>query len=210
VPSFIQWCVCVWDMTHSAVTHSCVWRVSFICVTWPIHTHIASWRIRQNLGIPWRQGANTHTHTHTHSHTHVIATTLVRASRAVSHKESCNTLQHRIWLHLLVQSLIRSPSRSRRMLARDMCMHGWRDSFIRVTWLMHMCGTPHSCAWHDSCTRILRAAVRCDWFVCVMELVHMCDVTRSYVWCDSFNWHLARSHVHESCLSYILVVCHIH
>ena len=27
--------------------------------------------------------------------------------------------------------------------------HVWHDSFIRVTWLFHVCHTTHPCAWHD-------------------------------------------------------------
>jgi len=43
----------------------------------------------------------------------------------------------------------------------------WHDSFICVTWLIHMCGMTHSYVWHDS-------------FTCVTWLIHMCDMTHSY------------------------------
>jgi len=49
----------------------------------------------------------------------------------------------------------------------------WRDSFIRRTWLIHMCDMTHSYVWHDS-------------FICVTCIIHMCDMTHSYVWHDSF------------------------
>jgi len=42
----------------------------------------------------------------------------------------------------------------------------WHDSFISVTWLIHMCDMTHSYVWHDSFT---------------------CDMTHSYVWHDSFT-----------------------
>ena len=49
----------------------------------------------------------------------------------------------------------------------------WRDSFLGVTWLIHMCDMTHSYVWHDS-------------FLCVTWLIHMCDVTHQYVRRDSF------------------------
>ena len=52
-------------------------------------------------------------------------------------------------------------------------LHVWHDSFICVTWLIHMCDMTHSYVWHDS-------------FIRVTWLIHMCDMTRSYVWYDSF------------------------
>jgi len=48
----------------------------------------------------------------------------------------------------------------------------WHDSFIRVTWLIHMCDVTHSYVWHDS-------------FIRVTWPIHMCDMTHSYVWHDS-------------------------
>ena len=49
----------------------------------------------------------------------------------------------------------------------------WRDVFMRVKWIIHMCDVTYSCAWHDS-------------FWCVTWLIHMCDITHSYVWHDPF------------------------
>jgi len=40
----------------------------------------------------------------------------------------------------------------------------WHDSFICVTWLIHMFNRTHSYVWHDS-------------FICVTWLIHMCDMT---------------------------------
>jgi len=49
----------------------------------------------------------------------------------------------------------------------------WRDSFICVTWLIHVCDMTHSYVWHDS-------------FIYVTWLIHMCDMTHSYMSHDSF------------------------
>jgi len=44
----------------------------------------------------------------------------------------------------------------------------WLDSFICVTWPIHMCDMTNSYVWHDS-------------FICVTWLIHMCDMTHSYM-----------------------------
>jgi len=51
----------------------------------------------------------------------------------------------------------------------------WHDSFICVTWLIHMCDMTHSYVVHDS-------------FICNDEinLHHTCDMTHSYMWHDAF------------------------
>ena len=61
----------------------------------------------------------------------------------------------------------------------------WHDSFICVTWLIHMCDLIHSCVWHDL-------------FICVTWLIHMCDMTHSHVWRDSFI-----------CVTWLIHMCHM-
>ena len=49
----------------------------------------------------------------------------------------------------------------------------WQNSFMCVTWLIHMCDMTHSCVWHGS-------------FIRVTWLIHMCDIAHLYVWYGSF------------------------
>jgi len=60
----------------------------------------------------------------------------------------------------------------------------WRDSRVRVTWLIHIQGAnTHS----SPPQRISRCAFEREWyesFVCVTWLVYMCDMTHLYVWHD--------------------------
>jgi len=49
----------------------------------------------------------------------------------------------------------------------------WHDTFVCVTWLIHMRDMTHWYVWHDS-------------LICVTWLIRMRDVTHSYVWHDSF------------------------
>jgi len=46
------------------------------------------------------------------------------------------------------------------------------NTFLSVTWLVHICDMTHSYVWHDS-------------FICVTWLIHLCDVTHSYARLDS-------------------------
>ena len=74
-------------------------------------------------------------------------------------------------------------------------IHVWHDSFICVTWLIHMCAMTHSYMSHNSFICVTWLIHMCDmthsyvWhdsFICVPWLIHMCDMTHSYVWHDSF------------------------
>jgi len=49
----------------------------------------------------------------------------------------------------------------------------WHDTFICVTWLVHMCDMTHSFVWRDV-------------FIRVLYLIHMRDVAHSEVWYDAF------------------------
>ena len=52
----------------------------------------------------------------------------------------------------------------------------WRDLFICVTWLVHMCDMTRSYVFHNEFTI----------HMCALYLVHMCDMTRLRAWHDSF------------------------
>jgi len=113
----------------------------------------------------------------------------------------------------------------------------WYDSFICVTWLIHMCDMTHSYVCHDSFICVTWLIHMCDmtqsyvWhdsFICVTWLIHICDRTRSYVWHDSFicvTWLVKKSdiaapryrresdmshvtHMNESCHTYERVMSH--
>jgi len=53
----------------------------------------------------------------------------------------------------------------------------WHALCIRVTWLIHTCGTCHI---------LMRVSFL---FLCVVLLIHMWAMTQSYVWHDSFHLH---------------------
>ena len=58
----------------------------------------------------------------------------------------------------------------------------WHDSFVCVTWLVHMCDMNHLYAWHNSFICVTWLIWKWD----MTWLIHMGDMTHSYVWADSF------------------------
>ena len=75
----------------------------------------------------------------------------------------------------------------------------WHDSFMCVTWLIHMCDMTHSCVWHYS-------------FIYVTWLIHMCDMTHSYVLrvsCDMTYPYVYHDSIHVCDMTH-LYIWHTH
>jgi len=85
----------------------------------------------------------------------------------------------------------------------------WHDSFIRVTWIIHMRDMTPSCVWNDS--------FMCDTCICVTWLIYtwhetclcvwlfyMCDITSSCV-CDMTHSYVG----HDSfvCVTWLIYMC---
>jgi len=98
-----------------------------------------------------------------------------KGMRHVTHmSESCRTCK-RVTSHMQpwdMSNIQMSPSEVR--------LNMLLDSFIRVTWLIHMfdglvyMSTTHSYAWHDS-------------FICVIQFIHSCDISHVYIGHDTFK-----------------------
>jgi len=90
------------------------------------------------------------------------------------------------------------------------CVKGllcWReachDSFICMTWLVHMCDMKHSYVRHDSFICV-------PWlvFLCVTCLICVCYVTHSYVMYQGFlTWHIHKCDMTRSCVSHDSSIC---
>ena len=77
------------------------------------------------------------------------------------------------------------------------------DSCICVTWLIYVCAVTHLNVWHVAPTRMSHVAhtSEChDSFICVPWIINMCAMTHSYVWHDT--------HENESCHTHGWVMSH--
>jgi len=172
------------------MTHSHVWHDSFTCVTWLVHawdiTHIHVWHDSFTC-VTWL------THMRDMSHAYVwrdscrCVTWLVHVCDVT---RLCNiTLFNKELPHARHDSCTCVTCLTR---VRDMThVYEWRDSFICVTWQVHVCDVIRLCDITLCNKELLH--VRHDWGTCVTcltrvrDMTHvMCDMTRSYVWHDSF------------------------
>jgi len=172
----VTWLIHKCNVTHFKcdVTHSYVWRDSFIRVTWLIHMCDVT-HLLLILCVTWLIIIN--------------ATWLIHKCD-VTH--SCGT-----WLiHVGRDSFI-----YRNYVWHDSFICSWGtvcgDAFISVTWLIHVCDVTLSLVWRDTfmsvtgrMTRLLHVCDMthsCVWhdsFICVLWLIHMRSMTHAYVWRD--------------------------
>ena len=181
-------------MCHTRTHHSSCWRDQQQLS----HTHV------KESCCSWMSHV-IHTHTHTIHHSgaisnsfpsHIWVSDVAVEWAMLQLNASCHTHTHthtyHSWYWHDQQQLCPKPSLPR---GSRVPIHSyvWHDSFMCVTWLVHMGDTTHSYVWHV-----------CDmthsyvWHVCDMThsyVWHVCDTTHSYVWhvCDtthSYVWHM--------------------
>jgi len=66
----------------------------------------------------------------------------------------------------------------------------WHDSFIQVTWLVHVCDATHSYVWNHS-------------IIWMKWLCHICDIFPSYVWHYSFIYVIWLNHNRNMARCYV-------
>jgi len=97
----------------------------------------------------------------------------------------------------------------------------WRDAFIHVIWLIHMCDMTHSWVWHDSiipvtllhvslythsCHMYINSCVWHYWFICVTWLIHTCD----FAACVMSHVHSFISHEYTCVLHVYTFMSHVY
>jgi len=178
------------------MTHSYVWRDSFICVTWPICVCI----VTKKLCVTWL----IHMCDMTHNQNTEFASDI--CSSECWNMFLCDVRHSYVWHDAFVratwliymcdvthihntefESCICS-SECRNWFMCDMAYsYVWHDAFIWATWLIHV--------WRDaqSANRvwILCAAVSAETGLRVTWGIHMCDMTRIHMcgMADSYLWH---------------------
>ena len=135
------------------VSHSYVWRDSFMCGTWLIHMcHMTHSYVRHDsiICVTWL------IHMCHMTHSYVWHDSLI-----------CVTWLIHVWhdSFICVTWLI------------DLCdmthLYVWHDSLIRVPWLNHMCDMTHSYVWHDSPICVIWLIHVWPVVLCVPWLIHI-------------------------------------
>ena len=129
----------------------------------------------------------THCNTLQHTATHCNTNTSIKAgARFVSHDHVGSEIAIVWGVAKCIDQLLRTATRS---VVNHAFVRVWCDSFICVTWFIHMCDMTHSYVWHDS-------------FISVTWLIHMCDMIHSYVWQVSWpcwKWNSDRMRRSQMC-----------
>ena len=150
--SSVTWLIHTRDMTHSYE-----WHDSFIWVTWLIHmcdmTHSCEW------------------------HDSFIRVTWLIHMRAVTHMCDMTQLTTRPALGSSSSTNKDVPVCDMTYLYGDMTHSDmWHDSFIHVTWLIHMCDSiPFSVTLSSITSKNLPVSHHAA--ICVTGLIRMCDMT---------------------------------
>jgi len=163
----VTWLIHIYD-----VTHSYVWRDSFICVTHHDHVWHVSFIYVTWLVLVWHD-----------SFIYVTWLILPYVTRLVCHAPRTNVT----WLIYIPWSIhICDMTHS----------YEWHDSFIRVTWLLHMCHVIRSYVWRDSLIFATSRIHKCDvthWYVPYGLFMH---ATWLIEWMDKlcviWRWHTSR------------------
>jgi len=178
------------------MTYSYVWHDAFICMTWLIHVMMYSC-VKHVCDMAHSYVWHPHSCAW-HPHSYVWHDSFIY--------EAC------MCVCVCVCVCVCAP-RVDRHATILICV--WHDSFVCVTWLIHMCDMTHLYVWHDSSICVTRRIHMCSMymrlFVCVRACVcvraemyrhptfwFVCDMTHSYMWHDWFI-----------CVMWLIPICDI-
>jgi len=187
----VTWLVHVRGVTHSRVTwlirtceisHSCVWRDSFMCVTWLIHGQNECICLLCAVGLCMCDMTRSCVW---YDFSYVVTWLNVRGGH--------DWLMYVTWLIDVCDMGLWQGRGLQILCAAGLCV--WHDSFMCVAWLIHVCGMTHSLVktWlmqkcDMTCWRTRHDSyLRDTWLIdLVTWLVHKCDMTDWPMWHDSF------------------------
>ena len=180
------------------MTHSCVWHDWFMCVTWLIHvcdmTHLCAW-CDWFMCVTWLM--------HVYDEIHSCVWLVTNADETGYTKNKIKIHTHSALRKYVSEAQIQIFCTTR-ILCEQNFNKFWKrehtckrslsgfffscvryDSFMCVTWLIHVCDLTNSCVWHES-------------FMYVTWIIHVCDVTHSCMWHDSFIYVTGLIHIRET------------
>jgi len=150
---YVTWLIHTCDMTHSYV-----WHGAFICETWRIHMcdmpYLYMWH-DSFICVTWLiRMCDMTSCLHLHMfllyiYRHALPLAMVsdgigREKRSATTKTETNTRTPSTWRPVLLQIFwVHVCDMTHSYVWHDSfrCSHAWHASFIRVTWLIHMCVT---------------------------------------------------------------------
>jgi len=145
------------------MTHSCMWRVSFIHATWHILTHFYTWRDSFRF-VTWLIHKCDMSYFHVWPVSFLYVTWLIHKKHDIHvHNEPVCT-PHRELVPYAFTWLIRTCDVSHSYTLQDIFWlisildmthsYMWRNAFIHSTGLIHTRDVTHSYMWRDSCTNV--------------------------------------------------------
>ena len=214
----------MWLFQACDMTHLCVWHDSFVCETWLVHaqdlrvtscttkhaiacvTHDSFMRVTWLLRVcdmapscEWHDSFVCVTWLlHVWHDDNLYTVACERHSRCAFHTYTWDTS------HTRQSHVMRMQADQTRAFV---CV--WRDSFMCVTWLIHVCDVTHSCVWRDSFMCVTYLSCRC-----VMCLIHLRDMPHSHVWRATFicvcRCATCKCVKCRKLATFIWVTCHFH
>ena len=155
------------------MTHSYVWRDSFVCVTW-------LFRMR-DMTHPYVDQAEDSVSTILRNHGKSWLIPMCDMTHSYVWHDSFICVTWRIHMCDMTHSYVdkAEDSISTEFFCETMVSH---DSFLRLTWRIHMCDMTHSYVWHDAFIYVTWRRLTTYEGVCVC----VCVCHMSHTTCESY------------------------
>jgi len=194
-------CINIYTHTYASTylhTHTPMpWRISRIYIYIRIYTHTSIYTQTNALA----NFAYTYSHMYIYTHTYIHTHQCFSESCVLSAGECCVCVaggsSHELaYLCYMTHLLVCDMTHLHAWHYWFICILARHGSFTCVTWLIHLCDTPHSlvCDMTHSLVCDMTHSLVCDMthsLVCDMTHSLVCDMTHSFV-CDmnhSYVWH---------------------
>ena len=207
--------------------HTYAWVMSHTWMSHVTHMHESCHAYECDVSHTWMSHV---THINATCHTYKWVMSHIEMLHISHINESCTTNDHFLRWRVVMSQYVGVSCEGKKMEEREKSVWGWvvtwhhqithhphistlqgrqlsyvwHDSFMCVTWFIHMCDITHSYMWYDSSKVPNRLEVPdlgpivviIVSLICVTWLIFMCDMTHSYVWHNSFI-----------CVTWLILMC---